>query len=167
MATIAYELVDQLGDTPKSVLTPVGQGTLFLGLYRGFQALLDAGVIKHVPRLVGVQALACAPVYAVFNSGAAGLSWVQEGETLAEGIRIFHPLRGDLLIQALDDTQGLMVAVDEEEILPARDQLARHGLYVEPTSAVVWAALNQCISQLEDPIVIVLTGNGLKTTTGS
>ncbi len=124
---------------------------------------MNAGRIDEIPRLVGIQALACAPIWAVYSGGAAALTWVQEGETIAEGIRIIHPVRGDLILQALDETQGLMIAVEEEVILPARDQLARHGLYVEPTSAVVWAALDQCLQELPDPIVAVLTGSGLKS----
>ena len=82
---------------------------------------------------------------------------------IAEGIRILHPLRSEIILKVLDETNGLMVAVTEEDIYPARDELARHGLYVEPTSAVVWAALEQCFSQLEDPVVLVLTGHGLKS----
>jgi threonine synthase len=163
MATIAYEIVEQLGRAPKAVLTPVGQGTLFLGLYRGFRALKEADVIQELPQLIGVQALACAPLWAVYSAGAAGLTFVQEGETMAEGIRIVHPLRGDLILQALDETRGMMLAVEEKAILPARDQLARHGLYVEPTSAVVWAALEQCLADLEDPVVLMLTGTGFKS----
>ncbi len=163
MATIAYELVEQLPEPPEAVIVPVGQGTLLLGLLRGFHALRDAGVIAKMPRLIGVQALACAPLWAVFTSGAAGLAWVQEGETLAEGIRIVHPVRGDLILAAVELTGGMMIAVEEEDILPARDQLAHHGLYVEPTSAVVWAALDRCLPQLEDPVVLVLTGHGLKS----
>ncbi len=62
MATIAYELVEQLGRAPAAVVTPVGQGTLFLGLHRGFIALRDAGLIEAMPRLIGVQALSCAPI---------------------------------------------------------------------------------------------------------
>lgn len=163
MATIAYELVEQLGRPPGGIITPVGQGTLFLGLYRGFLALKEAGRIETLPRLVGVQAKACAPIWALYHHGTEGLTKVQEGETLAEGIRILHPLRRDLILMALDETNGLMVAVEEDDIYTARDELAHHGLYVEPTSAVVWAALEQCLSQLEDPIVLVLTGHGLKS----
>ena len=163
MATIAYELVDQLGCSPGAVIMPVGQGSLFLGLYHGFMALIKAGVLENLPRLVGVQARVCAPIWAVSHYGAEGLERVQEGETIAEGIRILHPLRSKIILKALDETKGLMVAVTEEDIYIARDELARHGLYVEPTSAVVWAALEQCFSQLEDPVVLVLTGHGLKS----
>jgi threonine synthase len=162
-ATIAYELVEQMDTPPAAVIAPAGQGNLLLGLGRGFAALQQAGVIGRLPRLVGVQARACAPLWAVFNYGRAGLAWVNEGETLAEGVRNRHPLRGDALLEMVTASEGLFVAVDEEEILPGRDELARRGLYVEPTSAIVWSALAQITGQVSDPIAIVLTGSGLKT----
>ena len=143
-------------------IAPAGQGNLLLALGRGFRALKQAGTIEHLPQLVGVQARACAPLWAVFNYGAAGLGWVTEGDTLAEGVRIKHPLRGDALLQLVAESHGRFVAVDEEAILPGRDQLARKGLYVEPTSAIVWSALDQVAGEVPDPIAVVLTGSGYK-----
>lgn len=162
-ATLAYELYEQLGDAPGSLVLPVGQGGLLLGVVRGFQALLAAGLVRSVPKVVGVQARACAPLWALYSYGQAGMSWIAEAPTLAEGIRISQPLRGDAVLNALAAHQGLLVAVDEEEILPGREQLALRGLYVEPTSAVVWGALAQLSSKLPEPIVVVLTGSGLKS----
>lgn len=162
-ATIAYELVEQMETPPATVIVPAGQGNLLLAVGRGFNALQQAGRIDRVPRLVGVQARACAPLWAVFQYGAAGLGWVAEGPTLAEGVRIRHPLRGDTLLQAVGESGGLFVVVDEEDILPGRDQLARQGLYVEPTAAIVWSALRQLAVQAPEPVVVVLTGSGFKT----
>jgi threonine synthase len=34
----------------------------------------------------------------------------------------------------------MMMAIDEQDILPAYAELARSGVHVEPTSALVWAA---------------------------
>lgn len=164
-ATLAYELVEQMGQTPGSLILPVGQGGLFLGIWRGFLALQAAGLIDRLPRMIGVQARACAPLWALYAYGAAGLSWAAEAPTLAEGIRVLHPLRGDAVLQAVDESKGEMLAVDEEEIMPAREQLARRGLYVEPTSAVVWGALAQVVGKTPEPIAIVLTGSGLKSFT--
>jgi threonine synthase len=161
-ATAAYELLEQLGGPPGTVVLPVGQGGLLLGLGRGFAALRQAGAIDRVPRLVGVQARACAPLWALSNYGQAGLAWVAEGSTLAEGIRVRNPLRGDAVLRLLAETGGVMLAVDEEEILPGRDLLARQGLYVEPTSAVVVGAINQLLGRTPEPLVAVLTGSGLK-----
>jgi threonine synthase len=161
-ATAAFEIVEQLGDVPGTVVVPVGQGGLLLGLDLGFESLRAAGRTDKIPRLVGVQARACAPIWAVHAHGAAGLVLMREGETVAEGIRIAQPLRGDAVLQAVERSGGAMSAVDEEAILPARDALARCGLHVEPTSAVVWAALPEILPVLPDPVVLMLTGSGLK-----
>lgn len=165
-ATLAYELVEQLGCAPGTVVLPVGQGGLFLGAAYGFQALVRAGVINHLPRLIGVQASACAPLWALQAYGPAGLGWVTESPTLAEGIRVRSPVRGDAVLDAVSRSQGMMLAVDEEQILDGRNQLARRGFYVEPTSAVVWCALADVIGRAPEPIVAVLTGSGLKFAQG-
>jgi threonine synthase len=163
MATMAYELVEQLQGPPGAVILPIGQGTLLLGGDLGFKALLHGGLIDRVPRWVGVQARACAPLWSIYTAGAAGMGWVSEGETIAEGIRIIRPLRGDAVLEAVDGSRGLIVAVDEPEILSGRYALSRLGLYVEPTSAVVWPALAATLDELPDPVVVVLTGSGYKT----
>ena len=162
-ATLAYELVEQLGQAPGSLVTPVGQGGLLVGAWRGFTALKLAGVIDRLPRLVGVQARQCAPLWAISQYGLAGAGWVAEGPTLAEGIRVLRPLRGDAVLGAVAESGGHFLAVDEAQIGAGREALARMGFFVEPTSAVVWDALNQSAGRLPDPLVVVLTGSGFKS----
>jgi threonine synthase len=161
-ATVVYELVIQLGGVPGSVIAPVGQGSFLLGMAHGFEALQNAGLVSHFPQLVGVQSLACAPLWTIANYGKEALQGIEEGETVAEGIRIRHPLRGEEVVKAVFSSNGYLAAVEEGDILPARDELASRGFYVEPTSAVVWPALLELFDKLNDPIVIVLTGSGLK-----
>ena len=163
VATIAYELVEQLGRVPGAVIAPVGHGGLLVSVHRGFVALHDAGLIPVLPRMIGVQAQACAPGWAVYNSGGPGLLLVQEGETRAEGIRVRFPVRGDAALAAVESTGGTIVAVSEDELLRAWDLLARTGLNVEPTSAVVWTAAMLLLEELPDPTVALLTGSGFKT----
>jgi threonine synthase len=166
-ATLAYELFEQLGKAPETVIIPAGQGGLLLGVARGFENLRVAGVIESVPRLIGVQAQACAPLWALATFGPAGLLRVVEATTQAEGVRVKHPLRGEAVICAVEASGGQFVAISEEQISPARDELARRGFYVEPTSAIAWCALAQALAQLADslpdPVVVVLTGAGLKS----
>jgi threonine synthase len=161
-ATIAYELLAQMGELSGTILCPVGQGGLILGLARGLQALREVGQIHDMPVLVGVQAESCAPLWALTTYGAAGLSMVTEGDTLAEGIRIRYPLRGDVVVQTLRDMRGFFVAVGEAEIRLAWAELAGKGFNVEPTSAVVWAALPQIVDRLTPPYTLILTGSGFK-----
>jgi threonine synthase len=161
-ATVVYEILDQMGAAPGAVIAPVGQGSFLLGMARGFEALLNSGLISQIPQLVGVQSRACAPLWAIANYGEDALDHIIEGETIAEGIRISQPLRGDKVLETVKSSQGLLAAVEEHDIIPARDELASRGFYVEPTSAVVWPALLENIDRLNDPIVVVLTGSGLK-----
>jgi threonine synthase len=167
IATIAYELLEELGETPGAIIAPAGQGSLLLGIAMGFEALKAAGIIKKQPQFVGVQAQACAPLWSLSTQGAAGLAWVTEGETLAEGVRVLHPMRGDELMKAVDESGGAFIAVEEEEIMPARDSLAKAGLFVEPTSAIVWSAFQKVAQNLAEPIVLILSGSGLKSPTRS
>lgn len=163
LATLAYELVEQLGREPGAVVMPLGHGTLLLGLARGFEALHRAGVVEGVPKLVGVQAAACAPLWAVYQGGPTALTWVREGDTRAEGVRVLQPMRGDAVLAAVEASRGTVVAVDEPGIVEGEAELAHRGFYVEPTSALVWGGLISTLSGLPDPVVVILTGSGLKT----
>lgn len=161
-ATIAFELYEQLGGAPGTVVAPVGQGGLFLGIGYGFQMLQSAGLIEHLPVLVGVQAMACAPLWAMSTQGPAGFQWVTEGETLAEGIRIKNPLRGDDVMKIAGDSRGFFVVVDEDQITDGLEQLGKLGFFIEPTSAVIWHSLKQVVQQTPEPVVAILTGSGYK-----
>lgn len=158
MATLAYELVEQLDGAPGTVVAPIGQGTLFLGAFRGFVALRDAGVISKIPRMVGVQAEACAPVWRAFRD----LPAAQPEETLAEGIRIASPLRLTSVLHAVKESQGAVLSVSEAQIETGVRALGGQGFFVEPTSATIWPALADPGAEWPDPVVAVLTGSGMK-----
>jgi threonine synthase len=161
-ATCAYEIVEQLGQAPGAVLLPAGQGGFLLGLGRGFQALLHAGKIQKIPALIGLQASVCAPLAALFAMGFLGLNFVTEASTLAEGVRVRSPQRAQAVVKITRESGGRFVTIDEAFILSGRDALARLGFYVEPTSALVWQALKETLSELSEPVVAILTGSGYK-----
>ncbi len=161
-ATAAYEIFEQLGTAPGAVIIPTGQGGLLLGMYRGFDALRRAGLIASLPRIVGVQARACSPLWILSTQGWQAFERATESQTLAEGVRVVRPLRAATLLKMVEAGHGEFVPVDETDILRGRDELAKRGLYVEPTSALVWSALEQVVAQLPDPLAVVLTGSGYK-----
>jgi threonine synthase len=162
IATIAYEIFEQMDGIPGTMIMPVGHGGLMLGVLRGFQSLFQAGVIKTVPYFVGVQAAACAPAVAAFMAKDKETISVVELPTIAEGVRVRHPVRVDAILKELKPSGGEFIAVSEERILPAFNYLAHKGLYVEPTSAITWAAYETLKEKLPEPVVIILTGSGLK-----
>ena len=159
-ATCAYEIYEQLGREPGAVIVPAGQGGFLIGIARGFEALLRADKIQKMPMIVGVQASACAPLHALWKNGT--MNDVAESPTIAEGVRTRWPVRAEAVVEITRRSGGRFASVNEAFILSGRDALARLGFYVEPTSALVWRALDESISSLPDPIVVVLTGSGLK-----
>jgi len=164
--TLAYELWEQLdGESPDALVLPVGQGTLLLGAYLGFSDLIRAGLLERMPRLFAVQATGCAPLYRAYKEGKEEAVPVERDETVAEGIRITRPVRARLVLRAVRESGGAVLAVNDEEIKHAQSLLAQQGLYVEPTSAVPVAALPQLREKLGTSglLVIPLTGSGLKT----
>lgn len=165
--TMAYELWEQMGQTvPAVVFTPLGQGSILLGLYKGFRELVDQGLADKIPRLVGVQAEACAPLALAYERGLPRAVIVTfAGQTRAEGIKITDPVRDTAILMAVRETGGAAVAVTEEEIEQARKELALCGYYVEPTSAVTLAGYHQMEHEgkIEGTAVLILTGSGLKS----
>ena len=92
--TFAYEVCEQLGwKAPDTVIVPVGNGTLLLGVQIGFNELLDAGIIDKRPRIVAIQSANCAPLYRAFKENLNGIPVLQTSETIAEGIAVNTPIR--------------------------------------------------------------------------
>jgi len=164
MKTIAFELWEQLdGRAPASVVAPLGHGGLLLGLHRGFGELWSAGLIEQLPRLFGAQAQPCAPLANAWERGAADVEPVEEGETVAEGVRIAAPPWGRAILAAVRESGGAVLALPDGKTLEAQRKLAQRGFYVEPTSALAVAALEHLRGRLGDVPVVVLTGSGFKS----
>jgi threonine synthase len=172
--TVGYEIWEQLSGriaspaagaaadgVPDHFVCPIGQGSMLLGAYRGFADLLAAGAITRLPKIIGVQSAGCPPIVEAFRLGLNRAAPIETRPSVAEGIMLSAPLRDREILEAIRRTGGCAVAVSDEETLAARASLARIGLFVEPTSAVVAAALLR--TPLAGTVVGVLTGSGLKS----
>ena len=165
--TLAWELWEQGGfRAPDNLVVPLGYGSNVLGAERGFDELVRAGEITRRPRLFGVQAARCAPYAAAFRAGVEHLVAAEIAPTVAEGIATPRPTRVAEVLRAVRDTGGTIVAVEEAEIVAALAELARLGLYVEPTAAAAAAGLTRLLAsgvvRPQEHTVLVLTGSGLK-----
>lgn len=160
IATIAFEIYEQIGSMPGTIIAPVGHGSLLLAIMRGFKAIQQTEGSDRLPIFVGVQAAVCPPVALKFRGGAT----MQDAapKSLAEGVLVQNPVRGDAILKEFSSADDEIVMVDESEILSARDELARRGFYVEPTSALVWAAYRSRKGKYPGPVVMILTGSGFK-----
>lgn len=163
--TLAYELWEDLGFVaPDNVIVPCGAGSNVLGCGIGFAELLRAGEISRLPRIFAAQPANCAPIARAFLGEPA----VAAQPTIAEGTAIAQPLRTAEVSQVLKDSGGSAVMLSEEEIGAATLDLARTGIYVEPTCAQAAAAFVKLLAagtiRADETTVIVLTGTGLKST---
>lgn len=162
--TFAYEVARQRHwQVPDVVVSPLGHGTLFLGAYRGFQALRDAGWTDSVPRMLGVQAAGVAPVADETPSRPTDDATRND---VADGIQIRSPARRDQIVAAIENSGGDAIAVGAEPTREAHERLGGTGFYVEPTSAIAVAGLEAYRDHgaiaPEDDVVVALTGSGLK-----
>jgi threonine synthase len=156
--TIAFELFEELGEQLHDVITPVGQGTVLIGMAMGFADLVAAGRMERAPRLHGVQSEACAPL--VRGAPIGRPAPVVRQASIADGIRIPEPTRAERSYAAVRYSGGRWIAVSEDAIERAWRQAVAAGLLMEPTSAAAIAgarALN-----LPAGAVAIITGSGLK-----
>ncbi|WP_137125979.1 pyridoxal-phosphate dependent enzyme [Roseomonas sp. HF4] len=163
--TLAYELWEDLGFVaPDNVIVPCGAGSNVLGCGIGFAELLRAGEITRLPRIFAAQPENCAPIARAFLGQPA----VPAQPTIAEGTAIAQPLRTAEVNQVLRESGGGAVMLGEAEIAQATLDLARTGIYVEPTCAQAAAAFARLVEagtiRADETTVVVLTGTGLKST---
>jgi threonine synthase len=166
MTTFAYELAELVAaDLPEHVVMPVGGGSLYVGCWLGLRLWLGHGA--RLPRLHLVQPSGCAPIVAAQAAGAPEPVAVERRPTVAGGAEIERPARGGQMLEALADTAGVAVAVEDEAILAERRRLAHlEGIDVEPTAALALAGLFELarrgVIRPDEGALVVTTGVGLK-----
>ena len=167
--TLGYELWEDCGfSAPDNIIIPASAGSNLLGCHIAFTELRASGEINKLPRLFASQPANCCPLHASFQAGSDDFVDCNFLPTVAEGTAIKRPIRLREMLNAIRESGGGTIAIDETEIIEASLKLARQGLYTEPTSAHAAAALSRLIESGEinpsERTVVILTGTGLKTT---
>jgi len=163
--TFAYEIIEQLSwRAPDSVILPVGNGTLLIGAFIGFEDLWKAGIIDSIPKIMAVQAEHCAPLYEMYKNDLNKIPSVNVLKTQAEGIAIARPSRAEQIIEMVRHSGGDIITVSESEIKQAHREMGYRGYYIEPTAAATIAGLKKYLPKLSPREIIVstFTGHGLK-----
>jgi len=165
--TFAFEICEQLGwKSPDTIILPVGNGTLLLGAYIGFNELFNSKIINKIPKIIAVQAINCAPLHTAFKENLKKVPKINKKDTIAEGIAIAEPIRGKQIVEAVEKSNGDFIVVDDSEIKESLKEICKKGFYIEPTSAAATAGVSKYLrkSKYHEIIVSVFTGHGLKTT---
>jgi threonine synthase len=164
--TIVLELLQQLSwDPPDWIVLPAGN----LGNTAAFgKALREAhawGLIARMPRLAAVQAAGAAPFARSFEEGFRR-RYTVEPETVATAIRIGDPASHDRAVRAIQETEGVVLAVTDAEILEAKAAVDASGVGCEPASAASVAGVRALVRRgtivRGRRVVAVLTGHLLK-----
>ncbi|NLN17245.1 MAG: threonine synthase [Firmicutes bacterium] len=155
--TAAFEICDQLGQPPTYVALPVGDGGFMAALWQGFK---EYGNNKNrAPRMLGFQGNGAAP----FIAGHA----IPDPQTLAAAIRIGRPANWQGVLDAVEESGGLLEKVTDDEIVAAYQLIARlEGLFLDPSGAAALAGLVKLAGQgffkPGENVVLLATGHGLK-----
>lgn len=162
--TGAFEVVDVLGDAPDIHALPVGNAGNITAYWKGYREYAEPfqgqpAVASKLPKMWGFQAAGSAPIVAGHP--------ITEPETLATAIRIGNPASWEQAVAARDESQGVIEAVTDAEILEAHRWLsAKEGVFVEPASAAGVAGILKKFRAGEltpgQSIVVTVTGHGLK-----
>ncbi|MEA4921078.1 MAG: threonine synthase [Clostridiaceae bacterium] len=163
--TYIYEVYEQLHRMPSHILIPVGNGTLFLGAIYGLEELLHSGAISKMPQIIAVQSENCDPLLRACESGSLKPASVIPSPTAAEGIAIGKPMRGEEILYYANKYNVKFVHAPEEQILPARAELAAKGIYCEHTTAANFAAYKHYCALYgpAEDCLIPMCGAGLKS----
>jgi threonine synthase len=147
--TMGLELAEQLGwELPDVVLYPTGGGTGLIGMWKAFAELEAIGFIgKKRPRMVAVQAAGCAPIVRAYDAGKEHAPRWEDAHTIAAGIRVPQAIGDFLILRAVRDSGGFAIAVRDEAISAAIDEVAREeGFLMCPEGAATYAALKQALA---------------------
>jgi threonine synthase len=168
--TAAFEIWEQVLrpgrlERPLTLFVSVGDGNIISGIHKGFKDLQSLGWLEHMPRIIGVQAEGSAAVANAFRAGVETITPVA-ADTLADSIAVDLPRDGVRAVRAARETGGAYITVSDAEIIQAIAALGPAGIFSEPAGATAYAglvsALEQGLVSADDPVLVLITGSGLK-----
>ena len=167
--TISPEICQELGwKVPDVVIIPGGNLGNVSALAKGFEDCKAMGLINKIPRIVVAQAEHANPFYQAYERGFAKLVPVQAKKTLASALQIGNPVSYPKAVRAIQNTNGIVVSVTEEELANAAHRADRIGLYACPHTGVALGGLEKLVAagkiDKEEEVIVISTAHGLKFT---
>ncbi|NHJ04682.1 MAG: threonine synthase [Candidatus Heimdallarchaeota archaeon] len=168
--TMGFELAEQFDWTlPEVIIYPTGGGTGIVGMWKAFDEMEKIGLIgSERPKMICVQPTGCQPMVRAFHSGEEFAKPWEDAHSFAAGIRVPGAVGDYLILNAIRESKGTAIAVDDEEIKDAMYDFAKlEGIMVAPEAAATVAAVIKLTeSGFLDPeqkIILFITGSGLTT----
>jgi len=170
--TMGYELVEQLGwEYPEAVFYPTGGGVGLIGMWKAFAELEELGWVRpgRRPKMLAVQSSGCAPMVRAFEEGATASRMWENAATFAAGLRVPKPYGDYIMLEILQASGGVALAIPDEVILSSLQDWAKNeGIFLSPEGAAATAAYDHLLKtgflEPKDRVVLFNTGAGLKYT---
>ena len=167
--TVAFEIAEQLGwRLPDNVVVPMAGGSQLTRIARGFQELVDVGLVPaHPVRIFGAQAEGCSPIVTAFLEGSRQVV-PQVPQTICRSLAIGDPADGYTALEAMTSSGGGAGLASDPEIRQGIRILAEsEGILGETAAGVTVAVAGRLLAEgrigAGDTTVLCITGNGLKT----
>ncbi len=167
--TMGLELAEQMDwDLPDVIFYPTGGGTGLIGMWKAFAELSSLGWIDcKLPRMVAVQSTGCAPIVKAWEEGSEFADYWENAETVASGIRVPSAIGDFLIIEAINNSGGFAISVDDSEINKMVLDIGREeGLMLCPEGAATVVAYKKSIDcglvDKNESVVLFNTATGLK-----
>jgi len=167
--TVGYEIAEQLGwETPRNIVVPMAGGALITKIAKAFGELAQLGWVRaQRTKFFGAQAGGCSPITTAAKQGTTEIQ-PQKPRTIAKSLAIGNPADGPYAVKTILNSGGAAEDVTDPEIVEGIRLLAEtEGIFTETAGGVTVAVARKLIAQRrinpEESVVLVITGNGLKT----
>lgn len=161
--SFTYELIDQGPMDYDYIFVPIGAGTNFAAIYKGFKELKAAGRINKIPSFVAVQPEQSSPVVeGIFKKEKIVADAVH---TMADAVAVADPFDFYKVYDGIKETNGLAFTATENELLDSMKEMAvQEGFFTEPACAIPLACFKNNLGTFRGKkCLFVLTGTGLKS----
>ncbi len=167
--TMGYEIAEQFPrKLPDAILYPTGGGTGLIGMWKAFREMEELGWLSGPrPKMISVQASGCQPIVKAFSEGSPRSEMWMHASTVASGLRVPKAFADGMILDALRESGGTAIAVNDDAIIAAMKQTAlAEGILLCPEGAAAVAALRPLLEsgalRSSDTILIFNTGSGYK-----
>ena len=167
--TMGFELAEQMDWTlPDAIFYPTGGGTGLIGMWKAFAELKELGWLAgKLPKMIAIQSKGCAPIVNAFDNGLDHAPLWANAQTVASGIRVPVAIGDFLILDAIRESNGCALAVEDEHIINTRDMISKKdGLLLCPEGAATAAgyqlALEKQIIKADEKVVLFNCASGLK-----
>ena len=167
--TMGFELAEQMDWTlPDAIFYPTGGGTGLIGMWKAFAELKELGWLAgKLPKMIAIQSKGCAPIVNAFDNGLDHAPLWANAQTVASGIRVPVAIGDFLILDAIRESNGCALAVEDEHIINTRDMISKEdGLLLCPEGAATAAgyqlALEKQIIKADEKVVLFNCASGLK-----